>query len=291
MVIVQMLGGLGNQMFQYALYRAFLQKGEAAKLDISWIEKNKTEKENIIPIWDVFDLDMNLATEKEIQRLADSAMDPFTRVRRKLFGRRKTYISEKLADYGSFCKEITDLKSAYLTGYWQSYQYFSDVEEDIRHLYSFREIEDRANMEMIKRISETNNSVFVHVRLGDYLKLSDIYGGICTPDYYEKCMAMIRDKRGEDTTFFIFSNEPKKVGEVIDLSSYRHTIVDLNDEKNGWKDMQLMSKCQDSIIANSSFSWWAAYLNNNENKIVCAPKGWTNSYSAEDLIPEKWIRI
>jgi hypothetical protein len=185
-----------------------------------------------------------------------------------------------------------------LDGYWQSSYYFKPIESEIRKLLTFRVPDDHEVAKVIKDI-EGCNSVSVHVRRGDYAEnelFSRIYGGICTEHYYKRAFERIIDVV-KKPRFFFFSDDPgwlDRSGLTYGLDTYR--IVSIPGRAS-WIDMFLMSKCKCNIIANSSFSWWAAWLNANREKIVIAPSKWVNEGYSDRLCDlsgiheENWILI
>lgn len=141
----------------------------------------------------------------------------------------------------------------------------------------------------MRRIIETN-SVSIHIRRGDYLSEINqgLYGGICTEMYYAKAITYICNKI-DQPSFFVFSNEIDWVKNNVDIPN--PTYIDFNNGADSWQDMFLMSQCKHNIIANSSFSWWGAWLNRNTNKIVITPSRFINLEEDSDIIPDAWIRI
>ena len=182
--------------------------------------------------------------------------------------------------------------SVYLDGYWQSARYFIEHEQKIREDFQFKQsldTESRHTADIIK----LNNSVSLHIRRGDYAsnQQTTAVHGLCPPAYYENAIRHIGEQF-EDVLFFIFSDDIEWVRANIPLAKHRHVYVDHNKAKNSWRDMKLMSLCDHHVIANSSFSWWAAWLNPSEDKIVIAPRQWfAKSKDTSHLIPSQWIRL
>ena len=139
-------------------------------------------------------------------------------------------------------------------------------------------------MQEYERKMQETNSVSIHIRRGDYLEVSDVYGGICTPQYYEKAMKQM-EKWHPDCHFFVFTNDVKWVKE--NYSGKNLTVVEGNDEDTGYIDMYLMTKCKHYILANSSFSWWGCYLNPSKDKKVIAPKQWIQGRDCKDIYTEE----
>lgn len=288
MLIVKIIGGIGNQMFQYSLYLALKYKGKDVKVDVSELDAYLKEYDRS-SIFNIFNLDFEKAKDKEIRRLA--CVSFVDRLRRKfnIFPKRTIY---KESSEGCFDKGVFSLENAYLDGYWQSFEYFSRIRNKILESFSFPLL-DHKNLVYKKMIDECQNSVSVHIRLGDYLNSSctNLYGNICTEDYYAKAIREIKESH-KNITVFLFSNEPDKAKLLLsNLNVDKVISVDCNSERDGWIDMYLMSLCKFNIIANSTFSWWAAWLNQHSDKLVIAPKKWLNNKEMPDICPREWIRL
>jgi hypothetical protein len=189
--------------------------------------------------------------------------------------------------------EIKTLKPfVYFSGYWQTELYFEEIESVIKKTFEFnKKLISIKNIETIKEINKVQ-SVSLHVRRGDYV--SDpgaklVHGGICTIYYYKRAIQTIQSIVKGNIFFYIFTDDIEWVKN--NLISNKMIIVDWNRGDESWQDMMLMSRCKHNIIANSSFSWWGAWLNTNKEKIVIAPEKWFNTMPAFDIIPENWIRI
>lgn len=292
MIIIRVMGGLGNQMSQYALYRKFKELGKKVKLDVSLVNK-KNAPHGGLGLKRAFGLEPEFANEKEIQELGDISCNIFSRIRRRALKKMKTtYYEEPLPAH--YMPEILQLDTAYLSGYWSSIEYFYDIKDAIVHDFTFERKMDDNNLEISKRILSTN-SVSIHIRRGDYLskQFRAIYENICTPEYYMKAMKYFRDKY-KDVQFFIFSNDPEWVHEVF--TEEDETIVDWNNNpEDSYYDMYLMSICRHNILANSSFSWWAGFLNKNGGGGYesIAPSKWNNLQDTFEKTSwlENWIKM
>ena len=283
MIIVKVTGGLGNQMFQYALYRVCKNNGVKAKLDINSFDR--IVQHNGYEIERVFNLKADLATDYEIEKYQDNNMDILSKIIRKI-GLRKRYFAE--TDF-KYYPEIMNLKKGYLNGYWQSEKYFNSAKDIILNDYKCNFKENDVNLEVLKDIENTN-SVSIHVRMGDYKSSenADRHFVIRDAKYYERAIERIK-KSVDNPKFFIFSNDIQWVKENLPLDN--SVIIDWNQGKDSYKDMFLMSKCKHNIIANSSFSWWGAWLNENKDKLVIAPDRWFNNIQAPDVICDSWIKV
>lgn len=279
MHIIKFQGGLGNQMFQYALYLKLKKLGYEVKADLSsfYDKKNKcTPRE--FGIEKLFGVEISIASEQEIKKLYASEEQKLKRAFIKRIGK-KTYYREDTTSL-LFKKEIFELKAAYLEGFWQSEKYFEDIKEDVEKAFSIS-----------KHCDEKRETVAVHVRMGDYTKpeYAKIYGGICDAEYYLKAISYFRNTL-DNPLFIVYSDEINKAKEMIKNDN----DIIFNDTcgfKSPKDDLVNMSECKHQIIANSSYSWWAAWLNANPGKMVIAPKRWINGISKDDVIPEKWIRV
>ncbi len=192
-----------------------------------------------------------------------------------------------------FDPKILKLKrDVHLHGYWQSEKYFRDIRETILEDFTFTPPLNSRNQKILEKIKKTN-SVSVHVRRGDYVMdpKTHEFHGVCGPDYYQKAVKVV-SKKVENPTFYFFSDDIRWVEKNL-KTKVENTYVDWNTGEKSFVDMQLMSSCKHHILANSSFSWWGAWLNRNKDKMVVAPKQWFQdpSMDTRDLIPEGWLTV
>lgn len=285
MIVIKIKGGLGNQMFQYALYLNLKHRGTDVKMDISEL--------NVYlgsfgrgDIWDAFYVNKDFASTKDIQKLLKNNI--INKLQMKIFKSSNTHYVEKNPFY--FNPDIFNMDNVYLDGYWQNEKYFKDFRKNIIEHFKIKKELSNDNNLYLDMINSYVNSVSLHIRLGDYMTKTNkkIYGGICTPGYYRKAINYFENNYN-NPVFFIFSNDVGNVKQLIDTKKY--ILVNCNDEKNAWADLYLMSKCKHNIIANSTFSWWAAWLNQNENKTVLAPPKMMNTIHADDIYPDSWIKV
>lgn len=294
MIIIRMTGGLGNQMFQYALYLKLCAMGRKVKFD----DITEYELDNARPImlW-VFAISYPKADRNEINKITDGFLKLSHRIRRKLFGRRSLEYHEKDCNYD---EQVLRREPAYLTGYFQSEKYFKDVEDEVRAAFTFSNriwegLDNRVKQKMENYLRQIQGceSVSVHVRRGDYLEKEEIYGNICTEEYYKSAIEYMQRELTE-SYFYLFSNEPEWVKEWINEkygASNRFVIIEGAGEEAGYLDLFLMSQCKNHIIANSSFSWWGAWLNNSQEKKVIAPAKWANNQEFTDIYWNEMIKI
>ena len=294
MNIIRMTGGLGNQMFQYALYLKLTALGREVKFD----DITEYELSNARPImlW-CFGIDYPKASREEINKITDGFMKLSHRIRRKLLGRKSLEYHE--ADC-NFDPQVLTRDPAYLTGYFQSERYFKDIEERVREAFTFQPVifdklsEDRKEKVLFYQNQIDNNlSVSMHIRRGDYLTTGEVFGGNCTDDYYKRGIVLIREKYPE-AKFFVFSNDDEWtrtwIQEVFPEDN-SFIVVEGAPEEEGYLDLYLMSRCKHHILANSSFSWWGAYLNPSRDKTVIAPARWFNNQDCRDIYTPEMIRI
>lgn len=281
MIMLQMSGGLGNQMFYYALYKALQKEGKDVCIEDFSHYKNIKRFDNNLE--DVFpNVEYIHASKRDYNRLTDSSMVPWQRIRRKIFGRNDKLYLEK--DAITYEKNIFELENCYCVGYWQSSKYFEKVEDTIRHDFEFAWENFSDDVLTVRRHIQESNAVSIHVRRGDYLekKFASIYGGICTLDYYQRAIEYFRNKFS-NCKFFLFTND-LEWGKTIQEDDIN--LVECSKVAPSYADMALMSCCNHNIIANSSFSWWGAWLNPNPQKIVLAPSQWFNNSNGQDIYDE-----
>lgn len=289
MVAVQLSGGLGNQMFEYALYLKLKSMGKEVKIDdFTCYGEQELQRTNQLF---VFGVSYERLSKEEYEKLTDSSMAAADRLRRKLFGRRDLSYREASCN---FDPEVLLREPALLTGYFQSEKYFADVKEQVREAFRFREkdagiVLSPEQEKLLSRI-QSCEAVSVHIRRGDYLSAQNqaMFGGICDDAYYDRAIAEMK-RRLPEAVFFFFSNDTDWVKE-----RYRGencVVAEGNGEDAGFRDLFLMSRCRHHIMANSSFSWWGAWLDENPDKVVIAPKRWFNDRECRDIYTDGMIRM
>lgn len=321
MIITQLNGGLGNQLFQYAFSRKIAIQNKTSLI----IDRTRFGRLGGAPI---------------PEQINTSEIDLFSKIKWKLRNLKKWYFTlgkqghyhiDTLRKYGlgNFninAKElnwfeilkirinkklglkivIVDkeseqafnqdnlhiLNNSYLIGYWQSPKYFDDIKQVLQKELMVIKEPSNYNKDILKKILNTE-SVSLHVRRGDYVqhKVHNNNYGTCDLDYYNSSIKYIKSKTN-NPSFYIFSDDPDWAEQNIDVGD-SEKFVSRNDQFNDYEDLRLMYNCKHNITANSTFSWWGAYLNNNHNKIVLTPKSWFKNpnWSDKDLVPEEWTRI
>lgn len=290
MKIVNLAGGLGNQMFQYAFALSLKEKfkDEDIKIDISTFSGLKIVRQ--YELANVFDVRLPIADEKDLRKVTFYFRNYRLRLLvKRIVGRKKTVFKEpRLFTYWG--KQVDAIKGdCYFEGSWQNEAYFKECASLIRDAFIFKNELDVKNKRLLEEIRACD-SVSIHVRRGDYLSIP-YYQNICDEPYYTNAIDYIK-KHIRAPHFFIFSTDIEWCNENIVplINSTAYTLVDWNVGNESYKDMQLMSHCKHNIIAHSSFSWWAAWLNKNNGKIVIAPKEW---FRREDITDkpqlDSWI--
>jgi len=290
MQIIKVLGGLGNQLFQYSFGKALEEHtGLKVYYDIEDFDiKYKLRKNNLKH----FNITPSIADPKDVARLTSVYNKAIYKVYDMLNG---AVVNKNSLKYYSekgllFNEDVFSLNNdIYLNGYWQSEKYFSKISSIIRNDLQIITPPDDINLATINKI-ENSNSISLHIRRGDYVSnpsLKNIYYN-CSIEYYEKAMDYIAEHVNEPL-FFIFSDDIAWAKANL-KSKYNMIFIDANDADHSYEDLRLMSLCKHNITANSTFSWWGAWLNNTNNKIVITPKQWfkEGSYSSADLIPQGW---
>lgn len=286
---VLLINGLGNQMSQYAFY---LQKKEINK---STALITFCNEHNGFELNGVFNLNIRTSFKEKVLYVIFRLL--ITEKYKLIFIPIKNILAllgckiiRENYDY-SFKKEFLEKGSGinYYFGGWHSEKYFENITEKLFKSFQFNLPNDELNKRYIKSIKQ-NNSISIHIRRGDFLNKDNInlFGGVCTQLYYQKAIDMIETKF-EDAHFFAFSNDMEWVKN--NLKFRQATFINNNTGNNSWKDMYLMSICKHNIIANSTFSWWGAWLNKNENKTVICPHRFLNSDISTDVYPDEWTKL
>lgn len=288
MKIVKILGGIGNQMFQYAFLLALKPKyDEDILIDTSIFDIWKIH--NGYELEDVFSIKEKLATPSDIKKVSWYFKNYKLRRALSLYFPKKTAYIEK-SPYHFYPEFLNVQGDAYYDGYWQYFKYFESVKDVVLREFKFVPDTNTRNIDLVHDMGN-HDFISIHVRRGDYLE-SPEYAGICDIDYYKEAVRVVTEKIVAPT-FLVFSNDISWCKQHISplLNKCPHIFVDWNVGKTSFRDMELMSKCKANIIANSSFSWWAAYLNRTVDKLVVAPRKWTNRKMEFAIQPDDWYLI
>lgn len=284
MIIIKIEGGLGNQMFQYALGRNLsLLHNTTFKIDTSYLRSaNQSGRSFKL---DNFNTIINEATPEEINKYRSIFQKILDRVRSE--SKKK-----KILEPENFDPNILKRKEGYFYGHWNNKKYFKNNENTIRNDFKLKKPFGKSAQIILEKINSSSNSVSIHIRRGDYVsikKIADKHGTLPI-SYYENAMKKIKDKYS-NTTFFVFSDDIEWVKNHF-FKKYSVNFVSSPDIED-YEELILMSLCKHNIIANSTFSWWGAWLNNNPDKIIIAPKKWfkNNVNKTNDLILDNWIQL
>ena len=284
--IIHFSGGLGNQLFQYA----FIKNVELA---------NKTEIYGNISACKLpgsRDFCLNKVFKKlKISYVSDeSEQEYIDDIFRNSSCSKFVYYKEnmcrgikKKAD-----KSLLSAESGVFTGIFQSSYWADNIRRELLEELEFDHNKEKALSELMEKIRCDDRAVSIHFRRGDYLNEMNTYyyGNICNSDYYNDAMKLVTQKKGE-VRFYVFSDDIEFVKRNYSIPNATYVENNLFADYEDWYDMCLMSACKHNIIANSTFSWWGAWLNENPEKIVVAPKRWINTYEYLDIYPKEWITI
>ena len=289
MKIVNILGGLGNQMFVYAMYLALRTVHPNEDIFLSRRSYKGYPLHNGYELDRIFCVDAPEASLTQLSRVAYPFFNYKTwQLMRHFLPTRQHMVSGTTQipfDYG----EVTRDDDAFYDGYWQNEKNFLPIRDKVIKAYTFPKFQDERNARLAEKLKMTR-AVSCHVRRGDYL--NDPVYGVCSNDYYANAIAELENMVAPEM-YCIFSDDIAWCKDNISsmIGDKEIVFVDWNKGKDSFRDMQLMSMCHYNIIANSSFSWWGAWLNNHKDKVILAPEKWMNKPLVNDPICENWERI
>lgn len=303
MIIIKVMGGLGNQLQQYALYEKFRSLGKEAKLDISWFEDEK-QQEKVLARRSLelllFDgLAFEKASRKEYEALlgedggSGSGLSGAAAFLRKVKRKLSPASDPHFYETDMYHPEIFSFENKYLEGHWACEKYYHDILPLLREKIRFPKSQNPENARAAERM-ERENSVSVHIRRGDYLdpENAGMFGGICTDEYYETAMDYVRE-RMPNARFYLFSDDTAYLKEHFQGEDC--AIVDWNHGADSFYDCWLMSHCRANICANSTFSFWGARLNPRTDKLMIRPAKHKNSQTIDPermhALWEDWVLV
>jgi hypothetical protein len=280
MIIVRLSDGLGNQMFQYAFGRALsVRRGVPLRLDLSAYQRDRKRVYGLSQFLVMEDF----VTEEEVLKVVSRPLDPT-----------QPWWDQPVVkpEHFHYDEDVTRVPSAgYFVGYWQTERHFADLAGLIRLEFTPRSPLSGANLDAARTIA-ARNAVSLHVRRGDYVsdRTVNALHGICSLDYYRRAVAHVME-RVERPEFFIFTDDPDWVRANLKLGAPAYLIA--HNGNAPVEDLRLMSLCRHHILANSSFSWWGAWLAERPGQVVCAPRRWFTGYphDTRDLTPDRWVRL
>jgi len=289
---MKIMGGLGNQMFQYAAGRALsVRLNDILKLDNSWfsISGSDTSRPSLLHYFPISILEAN---QEEIHNIIYQKQNIFQKILNKKGKHTSYYKSEPSYDFWQDFNTFTS--PIYLNGYWQNEKYFLNIESIIRKDFEFPSFSNIEAENISKNILNSLNSVSIHIRRGDYINnpSANQFHGTCPIDYYKKALQILYEKYNSLELYF-FSDDPQWVRQNFDTNGCKSNFINITEHNNApYHDMHLMSLCKHHIIANSSFSWWSAWLS-NKNGIIIAPSQWFANEKMKEFNPSlsSWIKI
>lgn len=278
MRLIKMTGGLGNQMFIYALYISMRRHFNDVRIDLSdmvhYHVHHGYEMNRVFGLPQT-EFVMNQKLKKVVEFLFFKTI-----LERKQGGRLEPY-------FGKHCWPLI-----YYKGFYQNERYFADCKDEVRRAFTFdlKQANEQSRL-MARTIEQDAHAVSFHVRRGDYLlpKHWANSGSVCGLSYYRRAVEEMK-RRDPEAHFYVFSDGMDWVRENIDLPADT-VFVTHNQGPDSWQDMMLMTHCRHNIVCNSTFSWWGAWLNTHEGKIVICPDHWSANGPASDVAPEDWIQV
>jgi hypothetical protein len=287
MIYVTLMGGLGNQLFQYAFGRALsLRSGLELVLNLAYL-RDRAPRGHFSPR--NYDLDAFAIPVTTIEKDPHSILPPgiLNRIERRIHPGKRV----RPAGIGFDPALLDAVDGAVYEGYFQSERYFASHRAALLEDLVPRNVPGSASSELRAR-AETCESVAIHIRRGDYVTNPTVAAtfGVCSLDYYRAAVARMSSKVPAPV-FFLFSDDMDWVKAHLRLPGVCH-YVDHNGPDSAWQDLWIMSGCRHAIIANSSFSWWGAWLNQNPDKVIIAPEPWfAGNPDTGSVIPESWTRL
>jgi hypothetical protein len=293
MILVKLRGGLANQMFQYATARRLAHVHDTeVRIDTGWYERLPPDATPRQYLLDYFAISGRRASLRDTAgtngiRNARPAELPLALARK--VRPRYRFVAERHFHFDPAILELPDWSC--LFGYWLSERYFADIRDIVRQEFTFVRSLSPSNEELRAEIAGTR-SVAVHVRRGDYVTspLTAARHGVCDVGYYQRARTVI-EEQVPSPTYFVFSDDARWAADNLDLGP-NVTVIDDNPH-DPISDLRLMAAARHNIVANSSFSWWAAWLNDNPEKLVVAPTRWMRdpSFDDRDVVPARWTRV
>jgi hypothetical protein len=282
MITTFIYGGLGNQLFQYSAGRALsLRHG----VDLCLIWKGGSNKSRALSMMH-FNLNCKiLSSASFMKRINFDVVKSYIKHGSPVIFREATL---------GFNNQFTSLgPNICLNGYWQSEKFFTPIEDTIRQDLKILTPPSVQNQLLLEKI-RSKDSIALHIRRGDYVTNPSAFAvhGTCNISYYKNAMQYITDKLQKQPVFYIFSDDiPWAMANL--KNDHKMIFVNHNNDIQNYEDLRLMSYCKHNIIANSSFSWWGAWLNKNPNKIVVAPQKWYADHDTKnpDILPSNWVKL
>jgi hypothetical protein len=292
-VVVRLAGGLGNQMFQYAAGRALAQRWQTElRLDLGFFSEQNLRAYSLHG----FNIHQRIASHEDVRKLTVTNRTRSQRWVKKLMDLLRPSASPTVVKERSHLRfdprPFRTARDVYLTGYWQSVHYFEAIANLLRKEFTLRQEQLPDNQALEQQIVGTA-AIGVHVRRGDYVANTDTnqFHGVCSLDYYHSCARSLLSQV-PNAHFFVFSDDPGWAKAHLQLGGPT-TVVEPSGADRDHEQLLLLSRCQHLILANSTFSWWAAWLGHRPSRQVYAPRRWfaRNRLDTREFIPSSWIRV
>ena len=285
MIYVRIRGGLGNQLFQYSAARSL-----ADRLNVNL--GLDTREYNADSPFEMGLKHFNIRAELNPKGLIKHKKNGFSKYILDIaLGNHKNVYKETNLGFNNLFHSLPN--KTYLKGYWQSEKYFENNQKKIFKDLQIIALQSKKNIKISENISKTN-SVSLHIRRGDYVTNSayNMKHGTCSLDYYKKSVDFLSKSLNKNFTIFAFSDDPEWVFKNLKLPMDIQ-FIEHNSSKKNYEDLRLMSQCNHNIIANSSFSWWGAWLNKSPKRTIISPKKWyaDKNIKSIDIIPNNWVKI
>lgn len=305
MIITRLMGGLGNQMFQYAAGRALAWRHRTVvKLDVTWFEVQGPDREAHSRFaLDCFRFAPLVATADEIAQARGRKLTRTERWALQIARRLRLPTLVALLDrpghifsetrVAPFRPEFAVLPNhTYLEGMWQSPRYFADIADALRDDLELRAPPQGRNVELLATIASEPDATAIHVRRGDYARSQLAINGVCPPEYYRAAVARVLE-RVPCPRWFVFSDEPDAARALLGWLNDATFVTHNSGPTAAVEDIRLMRACRHHVIANSTFGWWGAWLAAHSGQVVVAPTQWFQGpeHDAADLLPGEWLRV
>jgi hypothetical protein len=297
-VVITLVGGLGNQLFQYAFGRAIsIRNKQPLIFDLAWFDQVKDEKDEITTVREYALAPFELPVKTQCIGLPKPKTNGVVAriIRRCIRVLPRCHAGHRIYSergFGFDADALVQNGAIWYDGYWQSYKYFAEIEATLIKDLSQRDKLSKRSQEMLSKIAGCD-AICLHIRRGDYVSNKNAANmhGLCDVDYYSRGLEFVLHGL-ENPHCFIFSDEPAWALSNLNLPISK-TVVDINDINSAHEDLWLMSACSHFVIANSSLSWWGAWLSTAHNKVVVAPRKWfvDSGINTSDLIPSEWVRL
>lgn len=285
-IIVCFSSGLGNQMFQYALLRNYELCGKTVYGNLDAYSQIGQREFSLLRVFP--GIQLTICSNEQKKEFVYQNVFNEKKGKKTVF-----YTESSINEVPNRRVDISllDIECGIIKGFHQFYQFPQTIRETLIKDFQFPVLKE-SKLQKIGGIIKKDNFVSIHIRRGDYLEKDNkwVFGDICTNVYYNKAMDYMRESVG-NCRFCFFSNDMEWVKGQFNFADAIYIEADMFEEYQDWYDMYLMSICKHNIIANSTFSWWGAWLNTNESKVVIAPQKWMNRCDIQDICPEDWVRI